>query len=154
MNSYIRSPRDLFQFVVFQTKVIGQLAPLTLDSDTDDDLGPTPRKKQKLQTIASDTCMHREILEDDQQRERDAIDVQKQHQKFIETQIQRAGQYVKQKHELPTVSSKLSVVDPDNIPNPPCQPGMEGKGPRIVPQVVKNYRKRLKKKRRKTNISN
>ena len=140
----------LYFNAVFQMKVIEQLRPQNVDSDSDSSSAPSEdlqlahQKKLKLQ-VSDDT--HKEVLQGDQHRERDAISIQKQHQRFMEMQMKKAEQYIKREQELPTVSSKLSVED--SASGHSCRPGMEGKGPRIVPQPVKNYRKRLKKKRNK-----
>ena len=106
------------------------------------------QKKQKLNDSDNNT-MTQKHLEDDQQWERDAIEIQKRHEEFIEKQTMTAEKYRKRKRQVSTVSSKTSVVDTESS-------WMEGKGPRTVPKSVKNYRKRLKKKhsRTKHSISN
>ena len=132
---------------VFQTKVIEHLQPQELDSHSssasDEDMQPTHLKRQKLQT---DDKVHKGTVASDQLREREAIRIQKQHDKFMKVQAKLAGKYVERKRALSTVSSKLPV---ENTPSSSLRQGMEGKGARVVPQVVKNYRKKLKKKRGK-----
>ena len=128
-------------------KVMQRLQPHDVDSypESSEDAETVCAKKQKL----SDD-VHQETLQDDQRSEREALDIQKQHQEFMEAQVKKAEQYKKRKRTLATVSSKLCVVESE--PALSCKPGMEGKGPRTrrVPQSEKNYRKRLKKKKSKT----
>lgn len=82
--------------------------------------------------------------DDENDRERDALEIQRQHEQFMDTQEKKAELYVAKRRKLATVSSKETVVDSELQ-----RPGMEGKGPRIVPKSIKNYRKRLKKKKQK-----
>ena len=128
-------------------KVIKRLRPDDVDSNSEssEDIETVCVKKQKPSDDA-----HQKTPQDDQRREREALDVQKRHQEFMEAQTKRAEQFTKRKRTLETVSSKLSVTDCHSESGRSCRPGMEGKGPRsrLVPQSVKNYRKRLKKKNR------
>ena len=102
------------------------------ESDYDDDEGAS-RKNIKLHENETQDI-------DEYHREKDALEIQRQHEQFMDTQARKAGQYVKRMRQRQmTVSSKKTVEDTK-------RPGMEGKGPRVVPQSVKNYRKRLKKK--------
>ena len=120
--------------VVFQAKVI---EPRKSYDDDDDDEGAC-LKRIKLDT----TEVHKVQENDEYHRERDALEIQRRHKQFIDTQVKKAEQHVKKMMQLVTVSSKRPVVD--SVTQRP--PGMEGKGPRVVPQSVKNHRKRLKKK--------
>ena len=119
---------------VFQTKVIEMVRPQKSDED---EAEPSCEKKTKLKEQG-------ELKDDGCGREKDALEIQRQHEQFMDSQAMRVEQYVKRKRRLATVSSKAPVVEA-NSP----RPGMEGKGPRVVPQSVKNYRKRLKKKARR-----
>ena len=103
----------------------------------EDEAEPSCEKKTKLKEQG-------ELKDDGCGREKDALEIQRQHEQFMDSQAMRVEQYVKRKRRLATVSSKAPVVE-TNSP----RPGMEGKGPRVVPQSVKNYRKRLKKKARR-----
>ena len=116
---------------MFQAKVIEKVQS---QKSGDDDVCAHP-KKQRLQANQGQKS-------DEYCRERDALEIQRQHEEFIDSQAKKAEQYVKRKRRLMTVSSKMPVVDAADQP----RPGMEGKGPRVVPQSVKNHRKRLKKK--------
>jgi hypothetical protein len=123
---------------VFQAKVIELVQPRkSYDDDDDDDEGAC-LKRIKLDT----TEVHKVQENDEYHRERDALEIQRRHKQFIDTQAKKAEQHVKKMMQLVTVSSKRPVVD--SVTQRP--PGMEGKGPRVVPQSVKNHRKRLKKK--------
>ena len=124
---------------MFQAKVIDQVQPQKSYED-DDDEGAC-LKRIKLDT----TGVHKVQENDEYHREKDALEIQRRHKQFIDTQAKKAEQYAKKMMQLVTVSSKRPVVD--SVTQRP--PGMEGKGPRVVPQSVKNHRKRLKKKARK-----
>ena len=125
----------------------------TVDADSDDNTENAKvehRKKQRFE-IVDDGVRPENTTEDDWQREKAAINIQTQHEKFMDVQMKKAEQYRKRKRKLAAVSSKASVIESASMET--CRPGMEGKGPRLVPQSVKNYRKRLKKKRSRTKQS-
>ena len=130
-------------------KAIKSLQRQRLDPDlssSDEDLKSSAHKKHKVchgdKSAKGSTAVNTEQL-----REDTATAILKQHEKFMDAQVKLASQYLETKQELPTVSSKLPVEE--DMSSSLVKPGMEGKGPRIVPNVVKNYRKRLKKKRTK-----
>ena len=125
---------------MFQKKVIEKVRSQAVDSESDhdtEDITPVSHKRAKV-----------EVCDDELQREKDALEIQEQHEKFMEAQRTRAEQFVKKERKLLTVSSKLPMVDSTDIDT--CRPGMAGKGPRHIPQSVKNYRRKLKKKHSRT----
>ena len=121
-----------------------KIQPRNVDSDSDE-FEPLRQKRSKIET--SDDVIQKSPEDD---RERDAIEIQKRHEEFLEKQTRRAERYRQRVLKLTTVSSDASVVDADSSPHSSRPSEMEGRGPRTVPQSVKNYRKRLKKKRSKT----
>lgn len=130
-------------------KAIRSLQQQRVDPDlgsSDDELKSSVPKKHKV-WHGDETATESTAVDTEQVREDAAAAILKQHEKFMEAQVKLASQYLEAKQELPTVSSKLSVEE--DTSSSLVKPGMEGKGQRIVPNVVKNYRKRLKKKRAK-----
>ena len=121
-------------FSVFKAKVIKRAPPHTSDEDAE-----LQKKRAKLQGSVEQTKAPSK--DDEHQREKDALEIQKRHKEFMDTQTRKAEQYTLRKRKLETVSSKAPVVETESP-----RPGMEGRGPRVVSQSVKNYRKRLKKK--------
>ena len=77
------------------------------------------------------------------------MDLLRKHEMFLETQARSAVQHLRRRQELATVSSKLSVEEDTSSQTAAIRLGMEGKGPRVVSKVVKNYRKKFKKKQKR-----
>ena len=141
--AHIHLPLYNILCTVFQAKVIEAVKPQQSDES---EVELSSQKKIKLQTTTGEkyTAEKKKKKATDGEscdREKDALAIQRQHEQFMNIQAKKAELYVKRKRQLSTVSSKAPVVDTDLQ-----RPGMEGKGPRVVPHSMKNYRKRLKKK--------
>ena len=132
-------------------KALKNLGPKTLDQpqSIDEEVRPATHKKHKNE---DHMCFVPEEATTNQEkhcREGDALAILKQHEIFMESQVKLASQHVELKANLQTVSSKRPSTEEADKHYALENAGMEGKGPRTVSKVVKNYRKRLKKKRSK-----
>ena len=132
-------------------KALKNLGPKTLDQpqSSDEEVRPATHKKQKTEDHMCSAPEEATVNQDKDCREEDALAILKQHETFMESQVKLASRHVEMKANLPTVSSKRPSTEEVDIHCASENTGMEGKGPRTVPKVVKNYRKRLKKKHSK-----
>ena len=130
--------------LVFRTKVLQEHLEMRrqpeLSSSDESDSECSWLSNQEIHSTQAGTSVTSET-------DRVGFSLKAEHEEFMKKQVALAKIYLERKRKLPTVSSKHSVEE--SPVSGVKKPNMEGRGPRTVPNSVKNHRRKLKKRRAK-----